>query len=50
MTIELTKDQESEILGFITETLNLYESQTEDWRNQNLQIYESLSTFTEPNS
>lgn len=50
MSIKLTKDQESKVLGFITETLNTYESQTDDWKEQNLEIYEALSTFTEPNT
>lgn len=50
MTIQLTNKQESDVLGFITETLNSYESQTDDWKEQNLEIYEALSTFTEPNT
>ena len=50
MAIKLTKNEESEVLKFLTETLNSYESQTEEWKEQNLEIYEALSTFTEPNT
>lgn len=50
MSIKLSIKQQSEILNFITETLTSYESQTKDYRAQNLEIYEALSTFTEPNT
>ena len=50
MGIKLNLVQQTDMLNYITETLNNYESQTEDYRQQNLEIYEALSTFTEPNT
>ena len=50
MSIKLTIKQESEILNYLTETLTSYESQMQLYREQNLDIYEALSTFTEPNT
>ena len=50
MSIKINKKQETGILNYITETLNTYESQTQVYRDQNLEIYEALSTFTEPNT
>lgn len=48
--ITLTKDQQSDILKFVTTSLDLYESQSQDYREQMTDIYSSLSTFTEPNT
>lgn len=50
MSLKLTVDEQSEVLWFLTETLNAFESQTDDWKAQNLEIYEALSTFTEPHT
>lgn len=50
MNIPLSAEQQSDILWFITETLGLYQGQSYEYRQLMLDIYESLSTFTEPNT
>jgi hypothetical protein len=48
--IKLTGKQQKDILEFVRVNLNDYESQSEDYRRQMLNIYSHLSTFTEPNT